>query len=145
MLTKQSIKIETKRKWLKVSEFTIRQVTVTDEDDTGWRFQAILENASSADVVDIEFALRYYDSGGQFLGLDEGSYFRPDEMAKHDDKSISLDLDVPAGATSGVFSIKAKKSDFLEKHGFFLFAVAMVVAALLFFLGMFVPGGGGAE
>ena len=121
MLTHQLIEIETKQKWLTVSEFTIRQVAATDEDDTGWWFQAILENASWADLIDLEFALRYYDSGGEFIGLDEGSYFRPNEIARHDDKSISLYSDIPATASKGVFSLKAKKTDFLEKHGFFPF------------------------
>lgn len=134
MLPNDVIKIKAKPKGLNAKEHIVRQISKDDEYDTGWRFQAVVQNDTSSTLTDLEYALRYYDSGGRFVGLDEGFALGSNELDRHEDKSISIDLDIPASTSKAVLSLKAKKTNFLEKHNFLIFGGAIVVAAILFFL-----------
>ena len=134
MLTRDAIQIDAKPSGLNVTEHVIRNVSRDSEDNAGWRFQAVVKNDTSSALTDLEYALRYYDSGGRFIGLDEGFALGSDDLARREDKSISIDLDIPDSASKAVLSLKAKKTNFLEKHSFLIFGCTMVVAAILFFL-----------
>ena len=132
MLTKETIQIDAKPKGLSASEFIIRQVSREDKDDTGWRFQAVVRNDASSALTALEYAIRYYDSGGRFVGLDEGFTLGSDDIGRNEDKSISIDLDIPASANRAIFSIKARKTSLLEKYNLLIFGILIVVAAILF-------------
>ena len=112
MLPKEAIEVEAKPQGLSAREFAIRQVKKDSDEDTGWRFQAIVSNRSASALTDFECALRYYDSGGHFVGLDEGYFLGADDLDREEDKSVSIDLDIPASASKAIFSIKAKKTNF---------------------------------
>ena len=133
MLAKENIKVNANLKGLRASDYVIRRVTKEDQDDSGWRFQALIKNDSASALTDIECSLRYYDSGGRFIGRDEGFLLGSDELAKQEDKSISIELDIPSSTARAEFSLKASKTNFLEKYNFLLFGTALVTAALLLF------------
>lgn len=134
MLTNDAIQIDAKPSGLNATEHVIRQVSKNSENDTGWRFQAVVKNNTSSALTDLEYALRYYDSEGRFIGLDEGFTLGSNGLARQEDKSLSIDLDIPASASKAILSLKAKKTNFLEKHNFLIFGCAIVVASILFFL-----------
>lgn len=137
MLATSSIEIDTKLKGLDVPEMALRSVSREDEQDTGWRFQAIISNVSSARLTDLEFALRYYDNNGSFLGIDEGYSLGPDDIGPADDKAVSVSLNIPPSASRAVFSVKAQKESFVEKHSLVLFGAGLVLMPILFSLGDF--------
>ena len=130
--------MRSKSKRLTVADWTIRETRKEDADDTGWRFQAVLRNECSSPLKNIEAELRYFDSSGKFLGVDEWiSMTIFDELGAKEDKAVSISLNVPPGTSRALFSVKGRATsvlDVLEKHGFLLFGVAILVAAVLHFL-----------
>ena len=134
MLAPRTIEIKSKTRGLEVSDWTIRQVSKERDDDPGWRFQAILTNESKSDFDELEIELRYHDSGGKFLGLDEGFVSGSDELKRGDDKAISIDLNPPPELAGGVFTVKASKSTLLRQHSELTMVIIMVFLFLLFIL-----------
>jgi hypothetical protein len=133
MITTSSIRIDSKAKNLIVSDYVVRHVSNSDEEDSGWRFQAVIKNDSSSCLTDLSYSLRYFDTGNRFLGLDEGFTLGSDELARDQDLSVNIDLNIPSDATYAVFAIKAKKTNFIEKHNFILFGAAILIAAIILF------------
>ena len=118
-------------------EWTVRQVHREDPDDSGWRLQALLQNRSSRPLKSVESEVRYFDSAGRFIGVDEG-FSMSDELEGKEDKTVSIALCVPAGTSKAVFSVKGKRAYWAEKHSFLLFGAALLISALLFtFAGFF--------
>ena len=134
MLTNDAIEIEAKPSGLNATEHAIREFSKDGEYDTGWCLQAVVKNDTSSVLKDLEFSLRYYDLEGRFIGLDKGFALGSDDLARREDKSISIDLDITPSASKAVFSLKANKTNFIEKYSLLFFSCAIVVVAILFFL-----------
>ena len=133
-LSASVVEIKSKTKGLIVLDWTIRQCSKEDGDDSGWRLQALLKNESSSALKDVSSELRYFDSAGKFIGVDEG-FSIYDDLEKQEDQSVSISLSVPAGTTRAIFSVKGTRTHFFEKHSFLLFGAALVISALIFTLG----------
>jgi|GEM_PF-6985070 len=134
MLSPDAIVIDSKPKCLLVSDWTLRLVSKEDEEDSGWRFQAIIKNDSSSDLTDLEYGLRYFDSAGAFLGVDEGFSLGTGDLRRREDKAISVSLEIPAMATHGVFVVRAEQTNFFQKHNFLLLGAAILISSIFFFL-----------
>jgi hypothetical protein len=136
-LSPGAVEVRSKTKALAVADWTIRQSRREDEEDSGWRFEAILRNESSRAFKDVESELRYFDSRGKFIGVDEG-FSISNELAGKEDKTVSISITVPSDTRRAVFLVKASHTNFLEKHSFLLFGVALLLSAVLFlFAGLF--------
>lgn len=132
-LPKSAVEIISKSKGLTVTDWTIRESGKEDEEDSGWRFQAILQNVSSGVFKGLEAELRYFDSSGQFLGVDEW-FTILEELESQGDKTVNISLNVPLGTSRAVFHAKGNRSNFFEKHSFLLFAVLLLISCVLLFL-----------
>ena len=132
-LSKEAVEIRSKSKGLIVVDWTIRETRKEDAEDSGWRFQAVLQNKSPSPFKDLESEVRYFDSAGKFLGMDEWVSIL-DELGRSEDKAVSISLNVPPDTCRAVFCAKGKRTNILEKHGFLLFGVAVLLAAVISFI-----------
>ena len=136
MISPKKIDVKSKTTGLRISDWALREVPKEDEEDTGWRFQAILINESKSELGDLETDVRYFDASGKFLGVDEG-YSLVDELNRGSDKAISVSLSPPLETARMQFTARAKKTSFLEKQGFLLFGLVLLAAAALYAVGQF--------
>lgn len=136
MLPANLIEVESTPDGLEVEGRAIRQSGIPDEADPGLRFEAVLKNETPLDLIDLEYALRYYGSEGEFLGLDQGFALGAgsDQIRQGHDKSISFDLTVPPAAAKAVFVVNARHNTFFEKYQFAIVAGMLLVMALLYVL-----------
>ena len=49
IISRESVSIESRTTGLAVAQWTVREVAKTDDEDVGWRFQALIENQSNGD------------------------------------------------------------------------------------------------
>ncbi len=111
-ISQSDIELKIKCRGLVVDGWTVRHVSPVDEDDSGWRLQAMLRNDSGKTLENVDCELRYYDVEQKFLGLDDGMVFISDMDAGRDE-AVSIDLNVPDRTHHSVFAVRgSRKSPF---------------------------------
>jgi hypothetical protein len=132
-LSKEAVEIRSNSKGLIVADWTIRETRKEDAEDSGWRLQAVLLNESFGQFKNLESEVRYFDSAGKFLGVDEWVSFL-DELGRGEDRAVSISLNVPSNTSRAVFCAKGKRTNFFERHAFLLFGVVVLLAAVISFI-----------
>ncbi|MAE61206.1 MAG: hypothetical protein CMJ49_07600 [Planctomycetaceae bacterium] len=111
-ISQSNIELKINCRGLVVDGWTVRHVSPVDEDDSGWRLQAVLRNDSGKTLENVDCDLRYYDVEDKFLGLDDGMVFISDMDAGRDE-AVSIDLNVPDRTHHAAFAVRgSRKSPF---------------------------------
>jgi hypothetical protein len=136
-LQNDAIIVRSKTNKLLVSDWIIRKVIPESEDDSGFRFQALIKNSSRSTFKDLEYDIRYFDSGGKFVGADHGFSMSSEEVPPLDDKPLTVNLTIPPNTSRAEFTVKATSKNFFQEHNLVIFSVAFVLGSVVLFLSGF--------
>jgi len=136
-LSTNAVELLSKTKGLTVGEWVIREAHSDVGEGATWKFQVILRNESRGCFENVDCEFRYFDMAGKFVGVDEELSLWADYMKQQEDMAVSIPLTIPPTAARAVFTAKAKRTSFLQKHGDLLFGAIILISALIFTIGQF--------